>query len=344
MISLYIPDYDWKGHILFEIFSLNSEGSLQISSLASDYFSLVDDPADADWILIPAFISSLTNSKGKAFIKKVSDQSESSKKPFGVFSNSDLIIDPGVENAIIFTPGAYSSRSNLVELPAILPMDPLEKWFGGIWKPWNSNGPVLGFCGQATLNPAKTLKDALTVWKLKRKKKKGNSPYLLIPNFFPAWERGRLLKSLQHSSIRTEFIFRTRYKGGANSPEEKEKVEQDFYENISNSLMTVCMRGMGNYSVRFYQTLALGRIPLWIDSDARLPFEDKINYEEFILRVPYKDRFNSERYIAEFLAKTSQEDLLEKQKRARKCWEENFQPKGMLINLGEYLSKVATEK
>ena len=39
------------------------------------------------------------------------------------------------------------------------------------------------------------------------------------------------------------------------------------------------MRGAGNFSVRFYETLMMGRIPLLIDTDIRLPLSDEINWD-----------------------------------------------------------------
>ncbi len=35
--------------------------------------------------------------------------------------------------------------------------------------------------------------------------------------------------------------------------------------------------------MRFYQTLAAGRIPILIDTDIKLPFEDKIDWKNFII-------------------------------------------------------------
>lgn len=343
MIRIFLPEFDYRNKLLFELFEVDKSNKLRISDVASLEFAVVDDAMKADWIMIPMFITSLASQSGKEFIKKSADLARSLNKPFGVFSNSDLIIDPGVQDVYLFTPGAYSTFPHLVEIPAILPYDPVQKWYQDKWTPWNPQGPWVGFCGQATSNPIKMLKDGLKISKLRRDLKKGLSPYLTVPKFLPAWERARILRKLIASDLKTDFILRTRYKGGASTSQEKEKVEEEFYQNIYNNLFTVCVRGMGNYSVRFYQTLAMGRIPILIDTDSVLPFSSEIPYDQFILKVPFEDRFDIERRIVRFIKSKTEEELVRVQKMARECWLSHFQVEGMISDLASQMKKLAIE-
>ena len=50
-----------------------------------------------------------------------------------------------------------------------------------------------------------------------------------------------------------------------------------------NSHFNVCNRGHGNFSMRFYQTLSAGRIPLLLNTDILLPFEEEIDWENIII-------------------------------------------------------------
>ncbi|MBS4070824.1 MAG: hypothetical protein KGZ90_05820 [Algoriphagus sp.] len=343
MVKLFIPKFDFKNQLLFEIFEYSEKGDFLISKTAENLFVCVENYEDSDWIIIPVFITSLSSASGKEYIKNAAKLAQSLNKPFGVFSNSDLIINPGVENVFVFTPGAYSTYSNLIEIPATLPYDPVQKWKQGNWLPWDPSGPLIGFCGQATINPIKMLKDALKISKLRQELKKGGSPYLNVPNFLPAWERARILKKLQATDLRTDFILRSRYKAGASSLDEKEKVEEDFYQNIDKSLFTVCLRGMGNYSVRFYQTLAMGRIPILIDTDSVLPFSSEIPYDQFILKVSFQDRFNLKPIIESFVKSKTEDELISIQKLARECWIQHFQTKGMIKDLEKQMRKLAVE-
>jgi hypothetical protein len=341
MVKLFVPEFNFKNQLMFEIFQYSETRGLIVSEKAEIFFSIEKNINEADWVVIPIFITSLPSASDKEFIKKTSELAKSLKKPFGVFSNSDLIINPGVERVYLFTPGAYSTLPNLVEIPAILPYDPIKRWYQGNWKPWNPKGSWVGFCGQATINPVKMLKDALKISRLRNNLKKGISPYLTVPKFLPAWERARILRKLQSSNLKTDFILRSRYKGGANSPEEKEKVEKEFYQNIQDSLFTVCIRGMGNYSVRFYQTLAMGRIPILIDTDSVLPFSSEIPYDQFVLRVPFQNRFDIKPFVESFIMSKTEDELVQIQKVARESWLRHFQTEGMLRNLAIQMSTLA---
>mgnify|MGYP002654999873 CR=1 FL=1 len=337
-LKLYIPKFEWGNHLMIEIFARGSDGKAEISKEGASFFTLVDNPENSDWILIPAFISSMTHEGGKQVIHETHKLAQRYSKPFGVFSNSDLIVNPGVESLYIFTPGAYGSFKNQVELPAVLPYDPVLRWMKDGWSP--QDRVSVGFCGQATRNPLKTIKDFLTVEKLRLNKFLGLSPFLHIPRFLPAYQRGLLLHSVRKSKlIQTDFILRSHYKGGASSVADSLRVEEDFYQNIASNLFTLCIRGMGNYSVRFYQTLAMGRIPVLIDTDSLLPFSDQLDYRDLIVSVPYAQRFRTDHYILSYLEGKTPEDLREIQRRCRNLWLENFQLSGMLHNLYQQMKK-----
>ena len=47
----------------------------------------------------------------------------------------------------------------------------------------------------------------------------------------------------------------------------------------------ICLRGNGNFSVRFYETLALGRIPILIDTDCVLPLNSEIDWHKHCIVV-----------------------------------------------------------
>lgn len=335
MIKLYIPDCKSSGQPIFEIFEKSEQGEIRIATLASPFFQLCQNPKDADWISIPFFSSGMTGPEGKNLILQAHVIAEDLGKPFAIFSNSDIIVDPKVSPVFIFSPGTYARMENQVELPALLPYDPIHRWQNGNWAPKIFKGEIeIGFCGQATLNPLKFLKDWYTIESLRCKKKNRKSPFLYIPRFLPAFERGRLLHSLENSKgLKTNFLFRSHYKAGATTTANKNKVEKEFYENIYSNLFTLCLRGMGNYSVRFYQTLAMGRIPVLIDTDSNLPFSDQIDYKNIVVKVPFSDRFNTEDYLIDFLKNKTNSDLVKIQEACRSVWVDHFNSAAMLENL-----------
>jgi hypothetical protein len=79
----------------------------------------------------------------------------------------------------------------------------------------------------------------------------------------------------------------------------------EYLENINISNFCLSVRGFWNYSVRHYEILSAWRIPLYIDTDWKLPFEEDIPYDEIFVRVPFRDVDNVEIYILNFLKKNN---------------------------------------
>jgi Exostosin family len=102
-----------------------------------------------------------------------------------------------------------------------------------------------------------------------------------------------------------------------------EQARKDYVENIKNSLFTLSPRGDGNFSLRFYETLSLGRIPLLIDTDIPLPLEDTINYDEFVVRVPWQDVERIGDYVVAFFNQ-SEEEIVRRQALAREAFEKHL--------------------
>tara|TARA_B100000073_G_scaffold5672_1_gene4891 strand:- start:526 stop:1332 length:807 start_codon:yes stop_codon:yes gene_type:complete len=105
--------------------------------------------------------------------------------------------------------------------------------------------PIVGFCGQNSDFRIKTLK-------------------LFIENKY----------------IKTKFIIREKFWGG--KPHDTELIK-DFEDNMLNSHFNICNRGNGNFSMRFYQTLSFGRIPVLLNTDMKLPFEEEIKWNDIII-------------------------------------------------------------
>ncbi|WP_439488460.1 hypothetical protein [Algoriphagus sp.] len=346
MVKLFFESQLNNGYLKFELFSSDATGEIRVNEFAKPYFQLCSTPEEADWIFIPYLLSSLIDERGKTIIKSHAAVARNYGKPLTIVSDSDLVYDPGVRDIVILSPGPYASLGNQLALPAILKEDPIEKFHNGEWFPITEFSSIsMGFCGQATQHLLKTAKDTLNLIKLRVQIKRKQSPYLYIPFFLAAYERAKLLGFLQKKSLfKTDFIFRKKYKAGANTAVDKLQVEKEFFENIAKNLFTVCLRGFGNYSVRFYQTLAMGRIPILIDTDNMLPFENTIDYNYLIVRVPFSDRYNIDNYISAFLESKSPEDLIRIQESCRDLWLRSLTLEGIFYELSEELYRYDTNK
>ena len=61
------------------------------------------------------------------------------------------------------------------------------------------------------------------------------------------------------------------------------KLRVNFRQIMNRNIFSFCPRGRGNYSIRFYETLRAGRIPVMVDSDQVFPCEDLIDWDDIII-------------------------------------------------------------
>lgn len=133
------------------------------------------------------------------------------------------------------------------------------------------------------------------------------------------------------------------------SKEREENVEErkhaSYRKITQKSLCVLCPPGVGPQSIRFYETLFFGRIPIVLDNGIVYPFEEFIDYNKFSLVVPRSDVPRIGEVISDFISGTSRDELHEKCIQSRKVYEEWFSP-AMRVEklLGVYLNKVAAVK
>lgn len=109
---------------------------------------------------------------------------------------------------------------------------------------------------------------------------------------------------------------------------------------MSNNLFTFCYRGRGNFSVRFYETIMRGRIPIVITTDNVFPYEDKIDYSRiglFIEEESLRKKMNLESLILDYYHQKSDQELIEIQKYNRYIYETYFRKDIFYEKLFEYL-------
>jgi hypothetical protein len=94
-----------------------------------------------------------------------------------------------------------------------------------------------------------------------------------------------------------------------------------YVESLRSSLTVLCPRGAGLNSVRFFETLSMGRIPILVGDDCMLPAAFIIPYEDFIFRIPESDAERAGALIYEWLALQSPDQLMKRCITARTVWE-----------------------
>ena len=100
----------------------------------------------------------------------------------------------------------------------------------------------------------------------------------------------------------------------------------DFFIDVaSRSQFSLCPRGYGAQSFRFYEVLQLGSIPVLIYDKEWLPFKDKIDYHKFCVVIHESQIYN----LTSILDKITEEDQKNMIKIGKEIYEKYFTLKGM---------------
>lgn len=310
-----------KAHLFFpllsEMISNNSE------AIRSKY-GFVDAIEDCDVVILPLTIDYMLENGLKSQVYQMIQSAQNSDKDMWVFCSGDFGLTLNLDRVFVFRMADFkstASRFSVVMPPFI--KDPFKEIYSETIAPLSKPlKPTVGYVGLAKGGFLKYITTAVLIFKRNFFifTKKIASDYF---RFYPSSHiRLKYLKIIQSSQeIESHFICRDKYAAGVKTAEQKAKATLEFYENIKNNLYTFCMRGYGNFSVRFYETLAMGRIPLFIDTDCILPLEKIIDWKNYVLHVDEKEINDLNKKVIQFHQSKTEEYLHEMQKSNRLLWE-----------------------
>lgn len=295
-------------------FSVKRYGDSAIALMNKQFFNLVQNPEEADYFLLPHNFFYIKN---QDYLNDFVELSKKHNKKIIVFSYGDSDDDIDVPNSIIFRSSQYryKIKKNEVIMPAIA--DDLSIGIETKFRN-KSEKAIVGFCGWAgyenfTRMVIENVK--LTVLFLKR--------LFLSSNYFYQ-KRGLMfrmeaIKHLKNSNlVLTNFIIRNSFSGNEKTRKiDIETARKEYVKNILNSDLSLAVKGDGNFSIRFYEILSLGRVPLFVDTNCVLPLEDKINYDEFILKIDCKNLGEISKLSSDFYKNISNDVFIDMQKKAR---------------------------
>ena len=135
--------------------------------------------------------------------------------------------------------------------------------------------------------------------------------------------REKIFQYFSDSGLKTNFILRDEYIFKL-----KECHKKEFEDNMNDNLFTLCYRGRGNFSVRFYETLMRGRIPIQINSSSIFPYEDEIDYSDVGIFIEEEDldKVDLEKLVKDYYNSKSVDELLQIQKNNHRIYKEYFHP------------------
>ena len=115
---------------------------------------------------------------------------------------------------------------------------------------------------------------------------------------------------------------------------QQKPLQKKFRDILHRNIFSFCPRGRGNYSIRFYETLRAGRIPVLVDSDQVFPCEDLIDWDDIVICA--KDTEEMIKMVHDW---TEHRDLISIQKRCREVWEQYLQFESFLELLPKYIEE-----
>lgn len=260
------------------------------------------------------------------------DKAHVNGKLLVIFNHGDYPANVPFENVILFEPSGYRSRPGLSyhsAQPANID-DYLGIYCHGelLLRP-KREIPVIGFCGQTNTSLYQTAYQKLR-WIKHRWEFRTGSVKWEPPPFETNSFRLKVLRAFEgQPGIHTNYILREKFWAGqVRKRSLKNPARIEYINNILESDYTICMRGAGNYSYRFYETLCLGRIPVFIDTDCLLPFQDVIDYKSIFPRIDIKDLPHAADIVREYHDKMSPEAFIGIQRLCRWLWQEHMTPDG----------------
>ncbi len=359
MLKIYVPDIGSSDNtkiytpLLYPSFNMEMDEAEMIAKHGAwaGKIKYVSSVFDCD-IATPAFYIDQYILKGrKSLLDDLYKEATANGKPLLFFTGGDFGITPtSYQHYHLYRMGGYLSKNNGNEFafPNFFP-DPAAKYFNNedltvYDKP---EMPVIGFCGQGKTTTFKTILDYIRTTKRYVEHKLNRNPYDTEAIESTTYNRSELLDTLEQSKlVETNFIRHTKYRGGVKKYDVliKEISSKSFFNNMQETHYNVCYRGNGNFSVRLFETLACGRIPIIVMSDNNMVFPDIINWKRFPI-VDEKNHAHIDKIVADFHATLSNDDFIALQQYARNVWLEHLSYKGYMNTMIEkYLALKAAGK
>jgi hypothetical protein len=311
---------------------------------------VVENPANADILLFPVLYEVLFEYKKEEYEKwsyyeeeithlkvlfyRMLELGKAHSKKVIIFYYRDPVDKLEFENVIVFRTSLLKSQRKAGEyaMPAYMKDIISNEQFGQQHLLLKSTMPTVGFRGQAAPVhlPIKTRLRIQTnkVLKLIGSSKQVNLYY--IRGYMA--RRNAIVSCLKSRQINTDITVTTL----AQSDTDYKTSKKLFSDNLLNNQYNICSSGFGNYSYRLYETMSAGRIPVFINTDCVLPFEEFLDWKKHVVWVEEDDAIKASKCILEFHNSLHPDDFLQLQKDNRKLWEQYFCEEGFFKNLDLY--------
>jgi len=108
------------------------------------------------------------------------------------------------------------------------------------------------------------------------------------------------------------------------SDEDRLSLSASYWQLLSETQFSLCPRGDNCGSVRFYESLSAGCIPVLLADGAELPLGRVLPWDDMIVRVPEAEARHWQTYVARWKAKRTDEELAILSQHNRQTWRDWF--------------------
>lgn len=306
------------------------------------------DLADADIAVFPMSCRQLfAEANGLELAQRFNERAKQAGKPCVFFyDGADTSYERfPIEDAVVMRGSIYRSRRGASEFALPGFHDDLTKYTRGELPIRHKSGrPVVSFCGaliredppKNALARARRLAGGVrrSWWRAHGRHEED------------LWIRANAIDELEaQEKVGTSFIVRASGGGGTWDQFDSElwqKVRGEYVENMVESDYALCARGDGNWSFRFYESLCLGRIPVFVDTDCVLPYEFLIDWRDYVVWVSRDEVSKVGERIAAFHEQLSDSEFVDLQHECRRLWEEWLSPHGFFRNFHRHFNFAGT--
>lgn len=257
---------------------------------------VVNDVSECDYVVMRKTYTSNSHEMNVRVCEELQQFGRLNNRMFVYFLHDDLEMDMGgcVDGGLIFRTSYYRSggRVNEYSMPSFYAEDIKM----GAMEVLSNNGITVGFCGAMTHSV-----------------RLGACRALIKSNDIKVNIKVRREMHLGYSGMKRVYN------------------RNEFLDIMRNNVYQLCCRGGGNFSHRFYETLACGRIPVLVDTDIPLP-DIQEDWNNYIVMADNVDVLASK--LVEW---HNGHDVVDVQVRCRRLWEERLTFKGFSGIVGKIL-------
>ncbi|GAA4290570.1 exostosin domain-containing protein [Aestuariibaculum suncheonense] len=342
-MNVHYPDFHYDKNYRSETFPLlraflkgkefTDLQRIAMYGVSNKDFNIVNEIHQAEVCVLPMSWNYYVKTKQLKLAQDYIENCKNADKQVWSFVSGDHSVKhPDYDHVFVFRLGGYKSKKNLNHkgMPVFIGDYLCKNELSENYLPQKYKiKPLVGFCGQANPSRLQAGFDIIKKSWFNIKSKTGLSFYEPEALLATSYLRAKLLQQLSKSeAVSDQFILRKRYRAGVSKGKDTHQTTLEFYNNLLESHYVLCVRGGGNFSVRFFETLMMGRIPIYIHTDGFLPLSDQIDWKQHVVWIDSSEQDKIVEKVVSFHSQLNPERLKSLSESNRKLWEEKLTMKG----------------